>query len=233
MIALHKKLIQNTAVLIFANSAAKDALAKKNCANPSLFDQLTHHTLDMVKATGLPYFHFSEKEQRGETFAKRLSHAIQSVFQLGYSQVISIGNDTPNLRKSHILDAHRRLTPQNVVLGPSLDGGFYLLGMHRSHFDAEAFEALPWQQAALYQKTTSYFKTKGAAVHALDKLIDIDSVADLKLLCNHIKTLSKKWIGFFSSLLDQNSSFISPPLEALPKIPLRVPSNKGSPFSFA
>jgi len=59
--------------------------------------------------------------------------------------VITIGNDTPILKSHHIVEASRQLESKNVVLGPSLDGGFYLLGIHKTHFNREQFIDLPWQ----------------------------------------------------------------------------------------
>ena len=222
--------IQNTAILIFANSAAEDSRIKHFDAKSPLFHKLTQETLKTVKATGMPYHHFTEREQLGKTFAERFSNALQQVFDLGYDQVISIGNDSPHLTAQHLRNTKSALSEQQVVLGPSMDGGFYLLGLHRSNFHKESFEALPWQQAPLYKTTVAYFQSKGCTVHALKKLIDIDSIADIKLLSNHIKTLSKNWIVLFSSLFLRVKKFGAVRWTRPKQVHQPIPFNKGSPL---
>ena len=99
--------LQNdTAILFFANSAEEDFARKKfDYRAVSLFQDLTQHTLKTIESTGLPFFHFTEKEQLGNTFGERFAHAFASLFALGYTKVISVGNDSPNLTAQHILKA--------------------------------------------------------------------------------------------------------------------------------
>ncbi|WP_181899477.1 TIGR04282 family arsenosugar biosynthesis glycosyltransferase [Flagellimonas nanhaiensis] len=230
---MQTSLVQNTAVLIFANSAEKDAHVKRIDGSSALFDRLTQQTLETVKASGLPYFLLTERNQYGATFSARFSNAIQEVFSSGYSQVISIGNDSPHLTVKHLLLAKQKLSKENIVLGPTLDGGFYLLGIHYNHFDKVSFEALPWQTVNLYQETLSYFRSNGCIVNTLDRLIDIDSIEDVKLLSNYIRTLSKSWISLFSGLWHKNIEILTRTLEVHIQILKQVPFNKGSPFAIS
>ena len=75
---------KKTAILIFANSAKEEANA-----NPLqivlFFETLTNETINKVKQTGLPYFHFTEKQQIGNSFGARFTNAIQSVFDKGFT----------------------------------------------------------------------------------------------------------------------------------------------------
>ncbi|MCL6266686.1 TIGR04282 family arsenosugar biosynthesis glycosyltransferase [Flagellimonas myxillae] len=224
---------KHIAVLLFANSAEEEVNAKKIGTSNNLFEALTQKAIKTVAATGLPYFHITEEKQQGHSFGQRFSNAIQHIFDTGYDHVITIGNDSPHLTKQHILEAAAQLSKNKVVLGPSLDGGFYLLGLHRSHFNAKHFESLPWQRASLYKKTKSHFESMGCLVSPLDVLDDIDAITDIKRLSNHVRLLGKKWIALFSSLLAQGTRhFIlnqSPPKVLSGQIPF----NKGSPFRFA
>ena len=94
---------ERTAILIFANTAQFEAEQKAFPSSKMLFDKLNTQILKIVNETGLPYYHFSEKEQIGTTFAERFSNAIAAVFKMGYGQVITVGNDTPHLKAYHIL----------------------------------------------------------------------------------------------------------------------------------
>jgi uncharacterized protein len=116
-----------TAILIFANSAEKE-LTSKSISSSDFFNLLDSDTVKTVKKTNLPYFHFSEKEQIGSSFGERFTNAIEAVFNKGFEHVISLGNDIPHLRANHILKATQNLATSDYVLGPSTDGGFYLMG---------------------------------------------------------------------------------------------------------
>ena len=94
-----------TAILIFANSAEFEAIQKPFQSSQLLFDALNLQTLKVVKKTGIPYFLSSEKNQTGNSFGERFTNAIQSVYDKGFENVITIGNDTPHLQSQHILKA--------------------------------------------------------------------------------------------------------------------------------
>lgn len=228
-----KKHSKHTAILLFANSAEEDVHAKKLDVDSCLFDSLNQRTFQVIEATGLPYFHFTEKEQKGDSFGERFTQAIQTVFGLGYHNVIAIGNDSPKLKKHHIHEAAAQLSQKKVVLGPSLDGGFYLFGIHQANFDAKQLEVLPWQTTSLYQNTKAYFETRDCKVYSLETLADIDSITDIKRLSNHFRNLGKTWISLFSKLLAPRA-YIFKLLEISPEILSRhIPFNKGSPVRFA
>lgn len=146
-----------------------------------LFDELNRQTIAKVQKTGLPYFFISEKEQVGTTFGERYTNAIQFVYDQGFESIITIGNDTPNIQTSQLLATAKYLETEKIVVGPSKDGGFYLLGMHKSQFNPTAFLALPWQTGALFKSTVRLFKLK-ATVFTLRVLQDIDTLVDVKQL---------------------------------------------------
>jgi hypothetical protein len=73
-----------TAILVFANNAEKELLSK-SIRSASVFDLLNTETLKTVRKTGLPFYHYSEKEQIGKTFAERFTNAIKSIYDRGYA----------------------------------------------------------------------------------------------------------------------------------------------------
>jgi hypothetical protein len=169
-----------TAVLIFANSPIAELENKPFGKRGELFAALTDHTLNTVKKTGLPYFLITEKQQLGNSFGERFVHAMEGLFNKGYNSIITIGNDTPSLLPSQILAAHTHLAAGKSVLGPSKDGGFYLMGLHISNFKAQAFLDLPWCTTRLAPQLMSLLNLVGGPVVRLRSLLDLDTLEDLR-----------------------------------------------------
>ncbi len=221
---------RDTAILIFANSAEEEISRKKSIHESKLFEELTSHTLRTVKKTGLPFYHFSEKEQQGASFGERFANAIQSIYDKGFDNVIAIGNDSPQLKSSHLLEVYRQLQEGKIVLGPSSDGGFYVMGLHRSKFSAELFIRLPWQQFGLFRKILGVLHDLGSSIHLLPWLHDIDSVEDIDQLLEHHKEIP------FAIVRILNRLRVGKRRLSLKKVVFRSQSfpafhyNKGSPF---
>lgn len=181
---------KETAILIFANSAIAETRHKKTVANLELFQELTEQTLRTVKASRLPFFHFTEKEQQGATFGERFSNAIQAIYDKGYQNVITIGNDSPQLKALHIVEAEQQLQLGKTVLGPSSDGGFYLMGLHYSNFDSTLFLRLPWQRFGLFNKISQLFESYDSHLYRLPVLHDIDTEEDVTTLLRFSRTVA-------------------------------------------
>lgn len=178
-----------TAILIFAYSAAYEATVKPFLHSKEVFESLNQRTLGLVKKTNLPYFIVTEKEQIGATFGIRYTNAIQSVYDLNYDAVIVIGNDTPHLKVSHLNDANKNLSKNNLVIGSSIDGGFYLLGIKKVHFEAQLFLKLPWLSQNLNGALSKLFKTNAVKVVHLERLRDLDSIDDIKKLLHNFQSV--------------------------------------------
>ncbi|MCG2460947.1 DUF2064 domain-containing protein [Flavobacteriaceae bacterium F89] len=236
IVSLQKMLsnkLHNTAILVFANSPDEELKHKPIAKDGMLFEELTQRSLSIVKQTKLPYFHITERQQQGNSFGERFVNAVQLVFDHGFDNIITIGNDTPLLKISHLVEAHRALQTQKTVLGPSADGGFYLLGIHSSQFDPVAFKNLPWQTSILTHKLLQlpYISDHGT-VH-LPTLFDLDNDSDLKLLVRftrHICLNLRKIILFLISPakrhdLNYKLYFVKASTE-------QILFNKGSPVYF-
>lgn len=221
--------MENTAILIFANSAEEDARHKTSVPNPRLFQELTSHTLQIVKNTGLPFFHFTEKEQQGNSFGQRFSNAIQSIYDRGYENVITVGNDSPELGAHHLIEASKQLKQGKTVLGPALDGGFYLMGLHHSNFDAHLFQKLPWQRVSLFAKISQLFETSDSTLFILPILRDIDILEDIQTLLNFVGRIPKTVFKILACQFKRNIRFFE---THIPKPVIRfitISFNKGSP----
>lgn len=222
--------MQKTAILLFANSAEEEWRHKRITNGFTLFDALTSHALRQIEKTGLAYFHVTETHQQGHSFGERFTNAIASVFESGFDRIITMGNDSPHLKSEHLLEAAKRLEEGKTVLGPSADGGFYLLGLHKSDFDPRSFQVLPWQTSHLFQCALAYFGGLGQKISTLPTFFDIDVEENIKSILSDIKILGSRLLGVLSRLLVVFRP-LAPPIIHFISIPyFNVPHNKGSPF---
>ncbi|MBD3864048.1 TIGR04282 family arsenosugar biosynthesis glycosyltransferase [Olleya marilimosa] len=217
-----------TAILIFSNSAKEDA-KRKSFSDSQLFETLTNDTIRKVKKTGLPFFHFTEAQQQGSNFGDRFTNAIQLVFDKGFTNVISIGNDTPHLKTKHINDAYQKLNNNQLVFGPSKDGGFYLMGLTKNLFNVKQFKNLPWQTSALKSTTLQCLSTTKITFSTLETLDDIDSFKDLKSILNSYKTVSKTLKTVILQLCISAKAILKLIVLQYLILPQQLPFNKGSP----
>ncbi|WP_343330609.1 DUF2064 domain-containing protein [Polaribacter staleyi] len=179
---------KKTAILIFANSAEKE-VERKSFLSADVFSALNAQTLKLVEKSGIAYFLISEKQQTGTSFGDRFSNAIQGVFNKGFDNVITIGNDTPHLKTHHLIDTLQQLETKELILGPSRDGGFYLMGIQKAHFDKESFIKLPWQTNRLHKSIASIATSKNLEIQFLELLNDIDSKEDIQFILDSFKAI--------------------------------------------
>jgi len=106
-----------------------------------------------------------------------MSNAIQWLFQKGYEKVSIIGADSPDLPPSFITDALEKLDSHDLVIGPSEDGGYYLIGMNRS-FDI-IFKDVNWGYKNVLKDTVSKADAAGISYFLLPEWYDIDDLNSL------------------------------------------------------
>lgn len=225
----HYKIVR-TAILIFANSSLEELKYKAIPKGNVLFDVLTEHSLTTARKTGLPYFLMSEKGQIGNSFGERFVNAVGSVFDLDFDKVIAIGNDTPQMKSSDIVRASKLIDAKKAVLGPSQDGGFYLMGIHKSQFDPKTFRELPWKTNSLASEIATVIEASKVRVVQFRKLLDVDTHADLKRILKGWKHSTDKILQVIIRLVTPRSTaFIQKYLQFGPNF---YPTyfNKGSPF---
>ncbi|MEM1407411.1 MAG: DUF2064 domain-containing protein, partial [Bacteroidota bacterium] len=119
-----KLINSHIAILFFSRSPWEEAnqkkwLPHKSQANLQVARCLSKQISEVLEKTRLAVFHFHEGNQIGHTFGERLANAIEGVFHKGYEGVIAVGNDSPELGKTHFDDAVYSLAQGQCVLGPS------------------------------------------------------------------------------------------------------------------
>jgi hypothetical protein len=100
--------------------------------------------------------------------------------------VIAIGADSPSLTSAHVRAAIGALEQHDAVIGRSLDGGFYLLGVR--HCEDGWLAKLPWSTCETAEATISRLKERGRTIHELPPLFDVDVPGDLELLAEYLRS---------------------------------------------
>lgn len=218
-----------TAILVFANSAKQDLANKCIPKGEHLFDVLTQTTLKKAKKTSLPVFHFSDKDQVGITFGERFTNAIATVFDKGFSNIITIGNDTPHLKTQHLKHTAKQLATGKTVIGPSKDGGFYLLGLQKSNFNVAEFQNLPWQRFSLYHQISLWLQAESSELIKLPVLQDLDNERDLQSILSFSKGLSPTLFLLIAQLIKRKRGLYCTNQIFSSSYPNSFPYNKGSP----
>ncbi len=116
--------------------------------------------------------------QTGEDLGLRMSNAIEHVLKLGYSEVILIGSDIPDIQPDELIEAFDILRDNDVCIGPTFDGGYYLIGMkklYRELFDSQ----LKWGKRSVLEGTMDITNGLGLRVGLAAKHMDIDTKEDL------------------------------------------------------
>lgn len=119
-----------------------------------------------------------EAQQEGD-LGQRMSAAFASAFAAGARRVAIVGTDVPSCGREHVAEALRSLDDHDVVLGPTHDGGYYLIALDRPR--PALFQSIPWSTPSVLPATAERAGVLGLAVRMLDPLRDIDTVDDLRL----------------------------------------------------
>ncbi|MDA7916371.1 TIGR04282 family arsenosugar biosynthesis glycosyltransferase [Verrucomicrobia bacterium] len=104
---------------------------------------------------------------------EKLTDAFESAFSKGIERVVVIGSDCPYVTLSDLQSAVRGLDESDVVLGPSVDGGYWLVALKAPC--TELFEGIDWSTEKVFEQTEAKAVSNGLKVFALRQLEDIDT----------------------------------------------------------
>jgi len=119
--------------------------------------------------------------QLGNNLGTRMSNAFDDSFSKGFRNMILIGTDFPDLPAEIIDQAFKYLPENDAVIGPSVDGGYYLIGFNADTFLPAVFDDMPWGTENVFEKTIKVLNNKGLKIHILPKWRDIDTFEDLEV----------------------------------------------------
>jgi Uncharacterized protein conserved in bacteria len=120
---------------------------------------------------------FDKAVQRGNDLGERMENAFRESFALGYQAVCIIGTDCLELNTAHISMAFERLKTNEAVIGPAVDGGYYLLGMKK--LVPALFQHKNWSTNSVLEDTLNDFKKLNLSFAQLEVLNDVDEEKDL------------------------------------------------------
>lgn len=129
---------------------------------------------------------FSLLPQRGNGFGERLYFATEDLFKCGFESVCLIDSDSPTVSAANFGHAVELLASPDdrIVLGPSDDGGYYLIGLKQPH--REVFEEIDWSTERVLNQTIRRATGIGLEVKLLPTGYDVDDGESLRRLCNEL-----------------------------------------------
>lgn len=124
-------------------------------------------------------------EQVGEDLGARMAHAFQSALGSPYRSALIIGTDIPGITAPLMTTACKNLHDHDLVLGPTVDGGYYLIGLRKPV--PELFEHIPWSTETVCALTQEKARALGLSVKLLPMLRDLDTIEDLQVFIQESK----------------------------------------------
>jgi rSAM/selenodomain-associated transferase 1/alkylhydroperoxidase/carboxymuconolactone decarboxylase family protein len=124
--------------------------------------------------------------QEGASLGERMHGAFRRAMEAGADRVLLVGSDVPELDGDILAEAWRSLERHDVVLGPSEDGGYYLIGMRAPPKDL--FDQIQWSTPTVYDETLRRAAAQGVSVWALPVRADIDREEDVLAYEERLRT---------------------------------------------
>lgn len=119
-------------------------------------------------------------DQVGDDLGTRMQQAFDTMFAKGYQRVLIVGTDVPSLPLEHFKQALTLLETNDLVLGPALDGGYFLIGLKRAV--PELFANIPWSTDRVLALTLEKATALGLKTGRLQEWRDVDTIDDLQAL---------------------------------------------------
>ncbi len=122
--------------------------------------------------------------QEGYDLGERMKNAFRYTFDKGSKRTVIIGTDSPTLPLSYIRKAFSVLEKVPITIGPTFDGGYYLVGLSEQNNDI--FDGVEWSTSRVFSQTLTRIKALNKQFYLLPPWYDVDTPEDLKFLRSHI-----------------------------------------------
>lgn len=124
--------------------------------------------------------------QRGDLFGERLTLATEDLLRIGFNAVCLIDSDSPTVPQAAYSQAASLLAQSGdrVVLGPSHDGGYYLIGIKQAH--RRLFQGIDWSTERVAEQTMERASELGLPLDLLPTWYDVDDRVTLRRLCDEL-----------------------------------------------
>jgi rSAM/selenodomain-associated transferase 1 len=127
--------------------------------------------------------------QVGASLGERLIAAARWAHDQGYTKFLFVGSDSPTLPTQYVERASDLLESRDVVIGPSVDGGYYLIGFSKHGASLSiptVFEEITWSTDVVFRQTLGKIQAINARLGLLPPWYDVDTPAGLQLLRDHL-----------------------------------------------
>lgn len=123
------------------------------------------------------------RQGEGDLGAK-LARVTDRCFDAGAQRVSIVGTDSPTLRPRHLESGFEALGDCDLVLGPSFDGGYYLIGLRSAN--TAVFDEIDWSTRRVLAQTVRRAKSLGLLCELIEFWYDVDTFDDLEYLRFHL-----------------------------------------------
>ena len=161
---------KNKSIWVYNQILKKTALVLKNIKT----DIAVFHYNSIISKNPFKNFSKWNKIQIGKNLGEKISNAFNWGFEKGYKKIIIIGSDLWDLNEEIINTGFIELNKNKVVIGPSIDGGYYLLGLNKKM--PKIFEGIKWGTQSVLAETLKLLEHEP---YILPELNDIDTFEDL------------------------------------------------------
>ncbi|MHC4131761.1 MAG: TIGR04282 family arsenosugar biosynthesis glycosyltransferase [Planctomycetota bacterium] len=118
--------------------------------------------------------------QKGNNLGEKMNNAFIDAFEDDFEKVLIVGSDSPDLPAEFINMAFDELKNHDAVIGPSSDGGYYLIGFKKKSFCTDVFDDILWSSSGVLEKTLDILEGQQRRVYLLPEWHDVDTLSDLK-----------------------------------------------------
>ena len=171
--ALYEAFLMDTMNIAMNVKCDKRILAYSSSGDPKFIKE-HFNQFDLVK-------------QDGKDLGERKFNAFKHAFEEGASKVVLIGSDAPTLPEKLVEQAFNKLEDNNIVIGPTKDGGYYLLGL--TSLIPGIFDNIDWSSSKVFEKTLENIKKTGKPFFVLKQWYDVDNHDDLAHLSQDSESL--------------------------------------------
>ena len=145
---------------------------------------------------------FILRQQSGLNLGEKMNNAMQEIFTTGYNRVVLIGSDIPSLRHENIKRAFDSLNHSDVVIAPSKDGGYWLIGMKKFLPEVFNISESKWGNSSVLDSTIMKLKDSGISYKFADTLQDLDTPEDIKIFMGEFSNQDRNTYKYLSQELN-------------------------------
>ena len=149
-------------------------------SQPLSCTKTVYYTPGIVENDFFETQHYQKALQSEGDLGQRMQKGFEDAFSQGYQKVCIIGSDCYELNTNILKQAFDKLDENEVVIGPSTDGGYYLLGMKKMHL--ALFQNKNWSTASVLPDTLNDLENTNLSFALLPVLTDVDEEKDLVTL---------------------------------------------------